>query len=48
MFRLLIANKNYSSWSLRLWVLMRELGIPFEETLTPFSDETLARRGLAA
>ncbi len=40
MFKLLIANKNYSSWSLRPWVLMRELGIPFEETLTPFSEKT--------
>jgi glutathione S-transferase len=31
MFQLYIANKNYSSWSLRPWVLMRVLGIPFEE-----------------
>lgn len=30
--RLVIGNKNYSSWSMRPWVLMRELGIPFEET----------------
>jgi glutathione S-transferase len=30
---LFIANKNYSSWSLRPWVLMRELGLPFEERL---------------
>jgi glutathione S-transferase len=36
MFTLYIANKNYSSWSLRPWVLMRELRIPFEETLVPF------------
>ena len=36
MFTLYIANKNYSSWSLRAWVLMRELGIPFEEKLVPF------------
>ncbi|EPC01370.1 hypothetical protein L861_12415 [Litchfieldella anticariensis FP35 = DSM 16096] len=36
MYRLHIANKNYSSWSLRPWVLMRELDIPFEERLTPF------------
>ena len=34
--RLWIANKNYSSWSLRPWVLMRELGIEFEERLQPF------------
>jgi glutathione S-transferase len=33
---LVIANKNYSSWSLRPWVLMRTLGIPFAETLVPF------------
>jgi glutathione S-transferase len=33
---LYIANKNYSSWSLRPWVLMSELGIPFEEKLVPF------------
>jgi glutathione S-transferase len=33
---LYIANKNYSSWSLRPWVLMQELGIPFEERLVPF------------
>jgi len=31
-----IANKNYSSWSLRPWVLMRTLDIAFEERLTPF------------
>ncbi|MBV8635958.1 MAG: glutathione S-transferase family protein [Burkholderiaceae bacterium] len=35
---LYIANKNYSSWSLRPWLLMRELGIAFEERLEPFSD----------
>jgi glutathione S-transferase len=28
---LVIGNKNYSSWSMRPWVLMKELGIPFEE-----------------
>jgi glutathione S-transferase len=38
MFRLYIANKNYSSWSLRPWVLMRELAIPFEERLLVFGD----------
>ena len=29
--QLLIGNKNYSSWSMRPWVLMKQLGIPFEE-----------------
>lgn len=37
MYRLVIANKNYSSWSLRPWVLMRTLGIPFEERLYVFN-----------
>jgi glutathione S-transferase len=38
MYTLYIANKNYSSWSLRPWLLMRELGIGFEERLVPFSE----------
>jgi glutathione S-transferase len=29
--QLVIGNKNYSSWSMRAWVLMRQLGLPFEE-----------------
>jgi glutathione S-transferase len=36
MYELYIANKNYSSWSLRPWVLMRELGIPFGERQMQF------------
>lgn len=35
---LVIANKNYSSWSMRPWVLMVEMGIPFEERLVPFEQ----------
>ncbi len=35
-YKLFIANKNYSSWSLRPWVLLKELGIPFDEELIPF------------
>jgi glutathione S-transferase len=38
MYDLYIANKNYSSWSLRPWVLMRELDIGFNEKLVPFVD----------
>jgi glutathione S-transferase len=30
-YTLYIGNKNYSSWSLRAWALMRALAIPFEE-----------------
>lgn len=40
MYTLYIANKNYSSWSLRPWVLLTELGIPFEEKFTPFQGGT--------
>jgi len=40
MQELYIANKNYSSWSLRPWVLMRELEIPFIERFVPFGDKT--------
>jgi glutathione S-transferase len=32
---LVIANKLYSSWSLRPWLLMKQLGIPFDEILIP-------------
>ncbi|ARM85626.1 glutathione S-transferase family protein [Marinobacter salarius] len=39
MYTLHIANKNYSSWSLRPWVLMKELGIEFNEQLIVFGDE---------
>jgi glutathione S-transferase len=36
MYVLHIGNKNYSSWSLRPWVLMKELGISFDERLHAF------------
>jgi glutathione S-transferase len=38
MYALYIANKNYSSWSLRPWVLLRALDIPFEERFVPFLE----------
>jgi len=38
MYTLYIANKNYSSWSLRPWALMRELELPFREHLMPFGQ----------
>ena len=37
--QLVIGNKNYSSWSMRPWVLMRQSQIPFEEVQLKF-DET--------
>jgi glutathione S-transferase len=47
--RLYIGNKNYSSWSLRSWLLMRQSGIEFEEVKlrlaveadSPFKTELL-------
>ncbi|HVX82648.1 MAG TPA: glutathione S-transferase family protein [Devosiaceae bacterium] len=38
-YELYIGNKTYSSWSLRPWVLMKELDIPFKETLVPFTPD---------
>jgi glutathione S-transferase len=36
-YTLITANRNYSSWSLRPWVLMKALGIPFAERVEPFT-----------
>lgn len=38
MIQLYIANKNYSSWSMRPWVLMRQAGIGFEEVMVRFDS----------
>lgn len=38
MYELYIANKNYSSWSLRPWLLMQQLDIAFQENLILFQD----------
>ena len=35
MYQLYIANKNYSSWSLRPWLLLKQAGIPFREVFVP-------------
>lgn len=37
MYRLITANRNYSSWSLRPWLLMRQLGIAVEDEVRPFA-----------
>src|SRR6218665_2997530 len=36
--KLYIGNKNYSSWSMRPWVLLRQAGIPFEEVMARFDS----------
>ncbi|MDO5625271.1 MAG: glutathione S-transferase family protein [Pseudomonadota bacterium] len=38
MLKLTIGNKNYSSWSMRPWVLMRQAGIAFEEVMVRFDS----------
>ncbi len=38
MLKLFIGNKNYSSWSMRPWVLMTQAGIPFEEVMVRFDS----------
>lgn len=40
MGKLVIGNKNYSSWSLRPWVLLKEKNIPFEEQRIPLHTDT--------
>ena len=36
--KLLIGNKNYSSWSMRPWVLLTHFGIPFDEVMARFDS----------
>ena len=38
MLKLYIGNKNYSSWSMRPWVLLKQAQIPFEEVKLRFDS----------
>jgi glutathione S-transferase len=41
---LVIGNKNYSSWSLRPWLAMRQAGLPFREVRIPlYTPESKAQ-----
>jgi glutathione S-transferase len=43
--RLVIGNRNYSSWSMRPWVLMRAKQIEFDEVQIPlFQPDSLERK----
>ena len=43
-FKLIVANKAYSSWSLRPWILLAHFRIPFEEVVIPMGQpDTRAR-----
>ncbi len=40
MYKLVIANRNYSSWSLRAWLFLIESNVPFEEIRIPLFTES--------
>jgi glutathione S-transferase len=40
---LTMGNKNYSSWSLRPWILMKHLGLTFAERVLPLDTQDFAR-----
>jgi glutathione S-transferase len=40
---LVIGNRNYSSWSLRPWILLRHLDLPFAEVRLPLDTPEFAR-----
>jgi glutathione S-transferase len=42
-YTLITANRNYSSWSLRPWLLMKALGIAFEDRIEQFKTENYDR-----
>jgi glutathione S-transferase len=42
--KLIIGNKNYSSWSLRPWLLLKQAGIPFEEEQLSFGSPDFQTR----
>lgn len=46
--QLWIANKNYSSWSLRPWFLLKALNIPFDEQLATFVPAAAVMRNFSA
>ena len=47
MLRLIIGNKNYSSWSFRPWLAMKVAGIAFAETLISLEAADFKSRLLA-
>jgi glutathione S-transferase len=42
--RLVVGNKNYSSWSLRPWLLLRQFAVPFEDEVLPLDTPEFAPR----
>ena len=46
--KLVIGSKNSSSWSLRPWLLLKQIGVPFEELLIPLQRPETAEMIRAA
>jgi glutathione S-transferase len=42
--KLILGNKNYSSWSLRPWIAMKVAGIPFDEEVINLDDPDFKKR----
>src|SRR5260370_32782176 len=41
--KIVLGNQNYSSWSLRPWLVLKHLGVPFEEVVIPL-DQSQTRQ----
>src|SRR5258708_38085148 len=39
-FTIYLGNKNYSSWSLRPWLILKQTGVAFEEIVIPLYEPT--------
>ena len=42
--KLIVGNKNYSSWSFRPWIAMKTAGIPFEEEVISLNADDFKQR----
>lgn len=42
--KLIVGNKNYSSWSFRPWIAMKAAGIPFEEEMISLNADDFKQR----
>ena len=42
--KIVLGNKNYSSWSLRPWLVLKHLGAPFEEQVIPLDQPSTAEQ----
>ncbi|MDV7339486.1 glutathione S-transferase family protein [Terasakiella sp. A23] len=46
-YTLVVGNKNYSSWSLRPWLVMKHLGLEFDEVVIPLMQDDFKAKILA-